>query len=129
MKLLSVFFACSFLLTASISQAAKTQYQMNMRVGMKGSAPLSINTPIKAGKKASVTEMSEDGQIETNVVVTARKSQVDNKPGLMMDVHVTKTVRGQVKFNERAKMFAPENEERELAKAEALSLAVVVHQL
>lgn len=115
---------------ASFSQAApKAQYQMNMRVGVKGSAPMSINTPIKAGKKASVTELSEDGQVETSVLVSARKSTVDSKSGLMMDVTVTKRVKGQIKFNERAQMFAPENEEKELKQAKALSLAVVVHQL
>ncbi|MNJ94744.1 hypothetical protein D3C87_124460 [compost metagenome] len=125
-------------LTAFISIqsfAAAPQYQVNMRVGMKGSAPLSINTPVKSGKKAFVTEISEDGLTETQVEVFARKSQVDNKAGLYMDVLVTKRVRGQMRFSERAQVFAPDNQEMEFGLGKkgkatgSLSLAVMAHQL
>lgn len=125
---------------AAIPAPSKKHYQVNMRIGIKGAAPISVNTSIKLGKKSFVTELTDDGQTETQVEVSARKSKTDNKSGLMMDLKITKKVKGETKFSERTQMFAPENEEREMKvgatdpatksrSPKALSLAVVVHQL
>lgn len=117
------------------SWAAAPAYKVNMRVGLKGSAPISVNTVAKSGKKSFVSEISDDGQNETLVEVFARKSQVNKKDGLYLDVTVTKRVRGQQKLTERAQVFAPENQEMEFGMnskgrtAGNLSLAVMAHQL
>lgn len=117
------------------SLAAVPSYKVNMRVGLKGSSPISINTVAKSGKKSFVSEISDDGQNETLVEVYAKKSQVNKKNGLYMDVTVTKRVRGQKKITERAQIFAPENQEMEFGMnskgrtAGNLSLAVMAHQL
>ncbi|MFM6930188.1 MAG: hypothetical protein ACKOX6_17080 [Bdellovibrio sp.] len=115
--------------------AATPQYKVNMRVGLKGQAPLSINTVAKSGKKSFVSEFSDDGQSETIVEVFAKKSQQNRRDGLLMDVTVTKRVKGQQKISERAQIFAPENQEMEMGvgakgrTAGNLSLAVMAHQL
>ncbi|WP_413557438.1 hypothetical protein [Bdellovibrio sp. HCB209] len=126
--------AISFIFSSSVF-AAVPQYKVNMRVGLKGSAPISINTVTKSGKKAYISEFSDDGQSETVVEVMARKSQQNSKAGLYMDVTVTKRVRGQKKMSERTQVFAPENQETEFGMnskgktAGNLSLAVMAHQL
>jgi hypothetical protein len=115
--------------------AAVRQYKLNMRVGLKGSAPISINTVTKSGKKAYISEFSDDGQNETIVEVMARKANQNSRAGLYMDVTVTKRVRGKQKVSERTQIFAPENQETEYGvspkgkTAGNLSLAVVAHQL
>lgn len=115
--------------------AATPNYKVSMRVGLKGHSPISINTIAKSGKKSFVSEFSEDGQTETVVELLARKSQVNNKNGIYMDVLVTKRVRGQSKVSERAQLFAPENQEMEFGlksngkTAGNLSLAVMAHRL
>lgn len=134
MKIQNVIIALTALFSLP-SFAAVPQYQVNMRVGMKGSAPLSVKTPVKSGKKAFVTEISEDGQTETQVELFARKSQVNNQDGIYMDVLVTKRVKGQTRFNERAQVFVPNNQETEYNEGPRgrrkgdLSLAVLAHQL
>jgi hypothetical protein len=133
-KLLIGMAAVSIFLSTS-AFAAVPQYKVNMRVGLKGSAPISINTITKSGKKAYISEFSDDGQNETIVEVMARKSQQNNKAGLYMDVTVTKRVRGQKKMSERTQVFAPDNQETEFGvsgkgkMAGNLSLAVMAHQL
>ena len=134
MKLLS---AVSTVLVLFSTQAfaAAPQYQVNMRVGLKGQSPVSINTVAKAGKKSFVSEISSDGQTETLVEILAKKSQVNRKNGLSMDVTVIKRVRGQQKAAERTMIFAPDNQEIEVGMnskgrtAGNLSLAVMAHQL
>lgn len=117
------------------SLAAAPQYKVNMRVGLKGSSPISVNTVAKSGKKSFISEISDDGQSETLVEVYAKKSQVNNRNGLYMDVIVTRRVRGQLKVSERAQIFAPENQEMEFGMnskgrtAGNLSLAVMAHKL
>lgn len=117
------------------SWATAPQYKVNMRVGLKGSSPISVNTIAKSGKKSFISEISDDGQSETLVEVFAKKSQVNNKNGLYMDVVVTKRVRGQMRISERAQIFAPENQEMEFGMnskgrtAGNLSLAVMAHKL
>lgn len=117
------------------SWAATPQYKVNMRVGLKGQSPISINTVAKSGKKSFVSEISDNGQSETLVEVFAKKSQVGSKSGLYMDVTVTKRVRGEKKVSERAQLFAPENQEMEIGMnskgrtAGNLSLAVMAHRL
>ncbi|MGE5086883.1 MAG: hypothetical protein ACM3MG_11325 [Bacillota bacterium] len=126
--------AASILLSVS-AFAAAPQYKVNMRVGLKGQAPLSINTVTKSGKKSFISEFSDDGQSETIVEVLAKKSQQNRRDGLLMDVTVTKRVRGQMKLSERTQIFAPENQEMEVGvgtkgrMAGNLSLAVMAHQL
>lgn len=128
------------IVTASIffsinSWAAAPNYKVSMRVGLKGQSPISINTVAKSGKKSFVSQFSDDGQTETLVEVFAKKSQVNRKDGLFMDVLVTKRVRGQSKVSERAQIFAPENQEMEFGMnskgrtAGNLSLAVMAHKL
>lgn len=89
------------------------RYNVNMRIGLKGAMPFSINTVARAGKKSSVTEISEDGQTETFVQVTPRKAFRDQKAGLNFDVQVTRKVRGNIKASEKIQIFAFENEESE----------------
>ncbi|MBV2168013.1 MAG: hypothetical protein KUL82_04820 [Bdellovibrio sp.] len=119
----------------SISAGAAPHYQVNMRVGIKGQSPISINTVAKSGKKSFISQFSDDGQTETLVEVYSKKSQVNKKDGLFMDVQVTRRVRGQSKITERAQIFAPENQEMEFGTnskgktAGNLSLAVMAHQL
>lgn len=130
---------CSVVLTTVLfsiqSLAAVPSYQVNMRVGLKGQSPISINTVAKSGKKSFVSEISDDGQSETLVEVFAKKSQVNRRDGIFMDVTVTKRVRGVKKASERAQVFAPENQEAEFGvgakgrTAGNLSLAVMAHQL
>ena len=120
---------------AAVPKHAMTQYKVNMRVGLKGQAPLSINTVTKSGKKSFISEFSDDGQSETIVEVLAKKSQQNRRDGLLMDVTVTKRVKGQKKLSERAQIFAPDNQEMEVGMgakgrtAGNLSLAVMAHQL
>lgn len=122
-------------LFVSVSSFAAPHYQVNMRVGIKGSSPFSINTVAKSGKKSFVSQFSDDGQTETLVEVLAKKSQQNNKQGLLMDVSVTKRVKGQAKATERAQIFAPDNQETEFGtnpqgkRGGNLSLAVMAHQL
>lgn len=54
------------------SKRAVPQYKVNMRVGLKGQAPLSVNTVTKSGKKAFISEISDDGQSETLIEVMAK---------------------------------------------------------
>lgn len=130
---LSIVTAAFFFSVGSL--AAAPQYKVNMRVGLKGSSPISVNTVAKSGKKSFISEISDDGQSETLVEVFAKKSQVNNKNGLYMDVVVTKRVRGQMRISERAQIFAPENQEMEFGMnskgrtAGNLSLAVMAHKL
>ncbi|MNL40954.1 hypothetical protein D3C87_1633350 [compost metagenome] len=120
---------------AAIPQYSAPKYKVNMRVGLKGSAPISVNTAVRSGKKAYISEISDDGQNETVVELYARKSQVNNKKGVYMDVLVTKRIRGQKKFAERAQVFAPENQELEFnmnskGKTQgSLGLAVLAHEI
>ena len=115
--------------------AAAPNYKVNMRVGIKGQSPISVNTVAKPGKKSFVSQFSDDGLSETLVTVLARKSNINNKAGLSMDVQVTRRVRGIEKASERAHIFAPENEEMEFGvnsrgrTAGNLSLAVMAHKL
>lgn len=95
------------------SKSKAPRYNVNMRIGLKGSMPFSVNTVARAGKKSSVTEISEDGLTETFVQMTPHKAMRDQKPGLNIDVQVTRTVKGQVKTSEKLQVFAFENEESE----------------
>lgn len=132
-RILSIVVASTFISLGSL--AAAPQYKVNMRVGIKGSSPFSVNTVAKSGKKTFVSQFSDDGQTETVVEVFAKKSQVNRKNGLFMDVLVTKRVRGMSKVSERAQIFAPDNQEMEFGMnskgrtAGNLSLAVMAHQL
>ena len=124
---------------AAVPQAqirpSKNQFKVNMRLGLKGGAPISINTVTKSGKKTFISEFSDDGQNETLVELYTRRSQVNRKEGLYIDVTVTKRVRGQKKSSERAQVFAPDNQEMEFGMnskgrtAGNLSVAVMAHQL
>ncbi|WII71663.1 hypothetical protein QJS83_14435 [Bdellovibrio sp. 22V] len=132
----SFFSAVTASVLFSISSFAATPaYKVNMRVGLKGQSPISINTVAKSGKKSFVSQFSDDGQTETLVEVYSKKSHVNKKDGLYMDVVVTKRVRGQSKITERAQVFAPENQEMEFGMnskgrtAGNLSLAVMAHKL
>lgn len=112
-----------------------SSYKVNMRVGLKGQSPFSINTFARSGKKTSISQFSDDGQVETLVEFSAKKSLVNEKEGIYMDVLVTKRVRGQSKVTERAKIFAPENQEMEFGTnskgkmQKNLSLAVMAYKL
>ncbi|WP_413574855.1 hypothetical protein ACLVWU_11505 [Bdellovibrio sp. HCB290] len=123
------------ILFSSAALAAVPQYKVNMRVGLKGAAPISINTVAKSGKKAYISEFSDDGQSETIVEMMARKSKQNSKDGLYVDVTVTKRVRGQKKISERTQVFAPNNQETEFGMNSKgrmtgnMSLAVMAHQL
>jgi len=118
-----------------ISKSKVPKYKVAMRLGIKGAAPMSINTITKSGKKSYITEISDDGQSETMVELFARKSQQNNKNGLYLDVTVTKRVRGQKRSSERTQIFAPDNQEMEVGtnsrgrSAANISLAVMAHQL
>lgn len=131
----SILIIMSAALFISVPAFAAPQYKVNMRIGLKGQSPISINTVAKSGKKTFISEFSDDGQTETLVEVFAKKSQVNKKNGLYMDVAVTKRVRGQEKASERAQLFAPDNQEMEFgmtAKGKTagnLSVAVMAHQL
>ena len=128
------FLVGSFLLS-STAFAAPANYKVSMRVDLKGQSPISINTVAKSGKKSYVSQFSDDGLTETLVTVYAKKSQVKKQDGLLMDVSVTKRVRGELKMKEKAQMFAPENQETEFGtnsrgkKSGNLSLAVMTHRL
>ena len=123
----SIFFSCS--------SWAAPNYKVSMRVGLKGQSPISINTVTKSGKKSYVSQFSDDGLTETLVEVYAKKSQVKQQDGLLMNVQVTKRVRGQNKVTEKAQLFAPENQETEIGMNSRgkisgnLSLAVMTHRL
>lgn len=116
-------------------KSPKNQYKVSLRVNLKGQSPFSVNTVAKSGKKTFISQFSDDGQVETVVSLVARKSQVQNKDGLSMDVLVTRRVRGEEKLSERAQLFAPDNEEMEFGvnsrgrTAGNLSLAVMAHKL
>lgn len=130
--LFSVVTASIFL---SCSSWAAPNYKVSMRVGLKGQSPISINTVTKSGKKSFVSQFSDDGLTETLVEVYAKKSQVKQQDGLLMNVQVTKRVRGQKKVTEKAQLFAPENQETEFGtnsrgkSSGNLSLAVMTHRL
>jgi hypothetical protein len=134
-KMISVLSAAAVVLFSGAVHAATPEYKVNLRVNLKGQSPFSINTVAKSGKKTFISEFSDDGQTETLVTLVARKSQVQSKDGLAMDVLVTRRVRGQQKMSERAQLFAPENEEMEFGvnsrgrTAGNLSLAVMAHKL
>lgn len=119
----------------SCSSWAASNYKVSMRVGLKGQSPISINTVTKSGKKSYVSQFSDDGLTETLVEVYAKKSQVKQQDGLLMNVQVTKRVRGQNKVTEKAQLFAPENQETEIGMNSRgkisgnLSLAVMTHRL
>lgn len=130
-----IVFALFCLGTESVMAAVPSKYQVNMRIGMKGQLPISISTPVKSGKKASFTEISSDGQSETMVELVSRRSKVNAKDGLWMDVKVTRTVRGQKKAEERTQIFAYENQEAEFSKGGRrgknpdFSIAVMAHSI
>ena len=114
--------------------AKAPDYQVNLRIGMKGQQPMSINTPMRSGKKTFFSEISDDGQSETLVELYAKKAKENEKDGLLMDVMVTKTVKGQKKYSERTQFFAIENQEIESGSTHGrsrspLSVAVMAHQL
>ena len=112
-----------------------SRYNVNMRIGIKGNMPFSVSTVAKAGKKTSVTEISDDGQSETFVEMVPHKSVQNQKTGLLIDVTVTKKVRGNVKATEKAQIFALENQESEMRVGargkgrEDLSLAVLANPI
>lgn len=133
MRLLVSVMVIPLLMTATAFAAP--HYKVSMLVGLKGQSPFSINTVAKSGKKTFISQFSDDGLTETVVEVFAKKSQVNKKNGLYMDVSVTKRVRGFEKGTERAQIFAPDNQEMEFGmnskgkRAGNLSLAVMAHQL
>lgn len=135
MKKLFALLVLASLSTASTAWAAPQKYKVNMRVALKGVSPISVATVTKPGKKTFYSEISEDGKSETLVEMVAKRSQQDRKNGLMMDVTVTRRVRGHQKIMEKARFFAPENEEFELGMNSTgrtkgnLALAVMAHQL
>jgi hypothetical protein len=111
------------------------QFKVNMRVGLRGQSPISVNTIAKSGKKSFISQFSDDGQTETLIELFTRKSQVNNRNGLFMDVAVKKRVRGSEKVTERAQLFVPEDEELQFGEKSTgrslgdLSIAVMAHQL
>ncbi|MEN0058524.1 MAG: hypothetical protein AAGB31_06795 [Bdellovibrio sp.] len=114
---------------------AAPAYKVNMRLNLKGQSPISVNTVARSGKKSYVSQFSDDGQVETLVEVLAKKSQQQSKKGLLMEVLVTRRVRGQERASERVQIFAPENQEMEVGMnakgrmAGNISLAVMAHKL
>lgn len=122
-------------LLISLPAGAASQYKVSLRVSLKGQSPFSVNTVTKSGKKSFVSHFSDDGLTETLVEVFAKKSQVNKKQGLYMDLVVKKRIRGQEKISERAQVFAPDNQEMEFGTsakgrvAGNLSFAVMAHQL
>lgn len=136
MKIFSTLFVTiSISMSVAAQAATPATYKVNMRLGIKGHSPISVNTVAKSGKKTFVSEISDDGQHETLIEVYAKKAERDETEGLLMDVTVTKRVRGQEKISERAQIFAPENREMEVGvnskgrTAGKLSLAVMAHKL
>lgn len=135
LRLFSSICLVSSLFVIPAEAAIPSKYQVSMRIDLKGQLPISISTPVKSGKKSSFTEISSDGQTETNVEVLSKKSKVNAKDGLWMDIKVTRTVRGKVKAEERAQIFAFENQEAELVsgkrgkKAPDLAIAVLAHPI
>lgn len=109
-------------------------FRVSMRVGIAGSAPIAINSIAKNGKKTSISEFSEDGRTETLVEMIAQKSQLNNRPGVWMDVTVSKRINGKVKATEKTQLFTYENEESEVRIGargkgkEDLSLAVMARE-
>lgn len=97
-----------------IKMSKVVRYNLNMRVGIKGSAPFSVNTVAKNGKKTSITEISEDGLTETFVEIIPKRSIVNQKTGLWMDIVVTRKVRGNVKSSDKVQVFAYEDQEAEV---------------
>lgn len=124
--------ALIFISTPSFSAP---QYKVSMLVGLKGQSPISVNTVAKSGKKNFISHFSDDGNTETLIEVFTKKSQVNNKSGLYMDVAVKRRFRGHEKASERAQLFAPNDQEMELGKnskgrtAGNLSISVMAHQL
>lgn len=122
-------------LLISLPAGAASQYKVSLRVSLKGQSPFSVNTVTKSGKKSFVSHFSDDGLTETLVEVFAKKSQVNKKQGLYMDLVVKKRIRGQEKISERAQVFAPDNQEMEFGTSSKgrvagnLSFAVMAHQL
>ena len=133
-KIAAAIFIFSVPAFAAIPQSSVPQYQVNMRLGLKGQSPIAINTVAKSGKKTYISEFSDDGQSETLVEMYAKKSQVNHRDGIYMDVTVTKRVRGIKKASEHTQLFAPENQEMEVGeggrgRTAGLSLAVMAYQL
>ncbi len=108
--------ASALLLAAvEVSAAIPSKYQVSMRIDLKGQLPIAISAPLKTGKKSSFTEIASDGKSETNVVVISKKSKVNEKSGLWMDIKVTRTVAGKIKNEERTQIFAFDNQEAEFS--------------
>lgn len=115
------------------ASAAKENYRVNLRVGLNGSVPISVGTVAKSGKKSYISQFSDDGHSETLIEVQPRKAHQNNQEGLLLNVQVTRRVRGQVKGVEKAQLFAPDNQETEWgtkgAQRGKLSLAVMAHKM
>lgn len=127
-------FFASILVISSIALptfAARPTYQVNMRLNLKGYAPLALNTPAKTGKKTSVSQFSDDGYVETIVEVVPREIVKDNKNHLKMDLTVTRRVKGEDRVSEKMQILVPENQETEEGnrKTSNLSVAVMAHKL
>lgn len=131
------FLAFCLLIIACSAKSETTKskmFRVSLRVGLAGSAPIAINSLTKNGKKTSISEFSDDGRVETLVELIAQKSQMNNRPGVWMDVKVSKRVNGKIKASEKTQLFTFENEESEVrvgAKGkgrEDLSLAVVARE-
>ena len=102
------------LLMALQLHAAPRKYEVNMRVGLNGQPPLSVNTLANVGKKSTVSEISSDGRTETVIEMVARERTVNNDAGLLMDVTVTKKVLGEKRASQTVQIFAKENQEAEI---------------
>ncbi|MGZ3775634.1 MAG: hypothetical protein ACXVCY_03685 [Pseudobdellovibrionaceae bacterium] len=124
-----------FSVVHAATKSEAPSYKVNMRVGLKGQSPISINTFAKSGKKTAVSQFSDDGMTETLVEFYTKTSHTNKKQGIYMDVVVTKRVRGESKITERAQLFAPENQEAEFGvnskgvSEKNLSLAVMAYKL
>lgn len=125
-------FVILFLMSTQV-WGALPKYQVNMRIGMKGVMPISVNSAVKSGKKASFSEISSDGQTETLVEFVPKKSSLRDQKAVLVDVKVTKFVRGQKRAEERAQILAVENQEAEMTSGKKknpdLSIAVMAHSI
>ncbi|MFP5519806.1 MAG: hypothetical protein ACLGGX_07880 [Bdellovibrionia bacterium] len=129
--ILFTFFVC----IVSVSQAAAPKkYQVNLRVGLKGTSPFAVNTAVKSGKKASFSEISSDGLTETRVELTPRKSRHQNQDAVFLNIKVAKFVQGQKRAEESLQILAIENQEAEAIKGRGhknpdLSVSVMTHSI
>lgn len=114
----------ALVLSLSAQAAIQKKYNLFMRVGFPGQSPVSVNTLVNNGKKATVTEISDDGKTQTSVEVVAKQLGKDT---LQMDLSVIKTVNGKVKKSEKAHILAKEGQEAELQRGSNLSLGVIAH--